>query len=128
MTNTFKAKTLIDKITTILMIQQYISYIMATSVSGGRSRRDPSTMGKQLVNFITCSCESSAVFCLSSSCVPYVVSFCGLSIFHLTFIYCIFPGTCIYIFIISFYFFQIRHHYYYLGYISSRNAHLWHVP
>jgi hypothetical protein len=41
--------------------QQYVSYIMATSFSGGRSwstRREPPIMGKQLVNFITC--ESSA--------------------------------------------------------------------
>jgi hypothetical protein len=40
-------------------------YIMATSFSGGRSRsirREPSTMGKQLVNFITCGCESNAPF------------------------------------------------------------------
>ena len=47
--------------------QQYFSYIMATSFSDGRSRsirREPSTMGKQLVNFITCSCESSAPFVL----------------------------------------------------------------
>jgi hypothetical protein len=47
--------------------QQYFSYIMATSFSGGRSRstrREPSTMGKQLVNFITCGCESSAPFFL----------------------------------------------------------------
>jgi hypothetical protein len=38
---------------------------MATSFSGGRSRsplREPPTMGKQLVNFITCSCKSSAPF------------------------------------------------------------------
>jgi hypothetical protein len=35
-------------------LQQYFSYIMATSFSGGRSRREPPTMGKQLVNFITC--------------------------------------------------------------------------
>jgi hypothetical protein len=45
--------------------QQYFSYIMATSFSGGRSqstRREPSTIGKQLVNFITCGCESSALF------------------------------------------------------------------
>ena len=38
---------------------------MATSFSGGRSqstRREPPTMGKQLVNFITCRCESSAPF------------------------------------------------------------------
>jgi len=45
--------------------QRYFSYIMATSFSGGRSRstrRGPPTMGKQLVNFITCGCESSAAF------------------------------------------------------------------
>ena len=38
---------------------------METSFSGGRSRntrREPPTMGKQLVNFITCSCESSIPF------------------------------------------------------------------
>jgi hypothetical protein len=48
-----------------LDFQQYFSYIMATSLSGGRSRstlREPPTMGKQLVNFITCGCESSAPF------------------------------------------------------------------
>jgi hypothetical protein len=35
---------------------------MITSFIGGRSRRKPPTMGKQLVNFITCGCESSAPF------------------------------------------------------------------
>ena len=38
---------------------------MATSFTGGRShstRREPPTMGKRLVNFITCGCESSAPF------------------------------------------------------------------
>jgi hypothetical protein len=38
---------------------------MATSFSGGRSRspqREPPTMGKQLVNFITYGCELSALF------------------------------------------------------------------
>jgi hypothetical protein len=38
---------------------------MATSFSGGRrwsTRREPQTMGKQLVNCITCGCESSASF------------------------------------------------------------------
>jgi hypothetical protein len=38
---------------------------MATSFSGGRSRstrREPQTLGKQLVNFINCGCESSAPF------------------------------------------------------------------
>jgi hypothetical protein len=38
---------------------------MVTSFSGGRSRstrREPPTLGKQLVNFITCGCESSAPF------------------------------------------------------------------
>jgi hypothetical protein len=33
---------------------------METSFSGGRSRREPPTMDKQLVNFITCGCESNA--------------------------------------------------------------------
>ena len=45
--------------------QQYFSYMMATSFNGGRSqssRREPPTMGKKLVNFITCRCESSAPF------------------------------------------------------------------
>jgi hypothetical protein len=45
--------------------QQYFSYITATSFSGGRSqstRREPLTMGKQLVNFTTCDCKSSAPF------------------------------------------------------------------
>jgi hypothetical protein len=45
--------------------QQYFSYIMATSFSDGGSRsiqREPPTLGKQLVNFITCGCESSAPF------------------------------------------------------------------
>jgi len=35
---------------------------MATSFRGGGSqstRREPPTMGKQLVNFITCGCESN---------------------------------------------------------------------
>jgi hypothetical protein len=46
-------------------LQQYFSYIMATSFSGGGSqstRREPLTIGKQLVNFITCDCKSSAPF------------------------------------------------------------------
>ena len=44
---------------------KYFSYILAISFSGGRSWstwREPSTMGKQLANFITCDCESSAPF------------------------------------------------------------------
>jgi hypothetical protein len=47
------------------IFQQYFSYIMATSFSGGGSRctrRDSPTMGKQLVSFITCGYESSAPF------------------------------------------------------------------
>jgi len=37
---------------------------MATSFSSGsrNTRRDPPTMGKLLVNLITCGCESSAPF------------------------------------------------------------------
>ena len=45
--------------------QQYFSYIIVTSFSGGRShsiRREPPTMGKQLLSFITCGRESSAPF------------------------------------------------------------------
>jgi len=45
--------------------QQYFSYIMVISFSDGKSqspRREPPGMGKQLINFITCSCESSAPF------------------------------------------------------------------
>ena len=45
--------------------QQYFSYIMATSFSGGgrrSTRREPPTMSKQLINCITCGCESSAPF------------------------------------------------------------------
>jgi hypothetical protein len=45
--------------------QQYFSYIMVTSFSGGGSRstwREPPILDKQLVNFITCGCESSAPF------------------------------------------------------------------
>ena len=45
--------------------QQYFSYIMATSFSGGRSRstrRKPPTLGSQLVDCITCGCEWSALF------------------------------------------------------------------
>jgi hypothetical protein len=45
--------------------QQYFSYIMATSFSGGGSRstgREPPILGKQLVNFITCGRESTAPF------------------------------------------------------------------
>jgi hypothetical protein len=41
----------------------YFNYFMTTSFSGVRSRstrREPPIMGKQLVNFITCDCESSA--------------------------------------------------------------------
>jgi hypothetical protein len=40
--------------------QQYFSYIMATSFSGGgrwSTLREPPTMGKQLVNFITCGLQ-----------------------------------------------------------------------
>jgi hypothetical protein len=46
------------------IFQLYI-YIMATSFSGGGSRstrRELPTMGKQLVNWITCGSESSAPF------------------------------------------------------------------
>ena len=48
-----------------LVLNATFSYIMATSFSGGRRRstmREPTTMCKQLVNFIACGCESSAPF------------------------------------------------------------------
>jgi hypothetical protein len=48
-----------------IVLNATFSYIMVTSFSGGRSwntRREPPTMGKQPVNFITCGCESSAPF------------------------------------------------------------------
>jgi hypothetical protein len=48
-----------------LVFNATFSYIMATRFSSGRSRstrREPPTMGKQLVNFITCGCKSNAPF------------------------------------------------------------------
>jgi hypothetical protein len=48
-----------------LCFNSTFSNIMATSFSGGRSRstrKEPPTMGKQLVNVIICGCESSAPF------------------------------------------------------------------
>ena len=55
---------------------------MATSFSGGRSRitlREPPTMGKQLVNIITCGCESSVPFFkLQSRARTHVVLVIGL--------------------------------------------------
>jgi hypothetical protein len=49
----------------ILVFNATFSYIMTTSFSGGGSRstrREQPTMGKQLVIYITCGCESSALF------------------------------------------------------------------
>jgi hypothetical protein len=45
-----------------LVFNATFSNIMVTSFSGGRNRREPPIMGKQLVNFITCGCDSSAPF------------------------------------------------------------------
>ena len=48
-----------------IVLHVTFSNIMVTSFSGGGSwstQREPPTMGKQLVNFITCGCESSAPF------------------------------------------------------------------
>jgi hypothetical protein len=50
---------------------------MATSFSGGRSQctwREPPTMDKQLVNFITCGYESGAPF--------FVIYKAGLALFE----------------------------------------------
>jgi hypothetical protein len=44
-----------------LVFNATFSYIMATSFSGGRSRREPPTMGKQLINFITSLAASGRV-------------------------------------------------------------------
>jgi hypothetical protein len=49
-------------------IQQYFSYIMVTSFSGGGSRstrRKPSTMGKQLVNFYHYTSERKYAYSIS---------------------------------------------------------------
>jgi hypothetical protein len=48
-----------------MVIPFALKKIMATSFSDGRSwstQREPSTMGKQLINFITCGRESSEPF------------------------------------------------------------------
>jgi hypothetical protein len=68
-------------------------YIMVTSFSGGRSRRtrrEPLTMGKQLVNFITGGSESSAPFLLAhlalgqvSYCHHFSYVVCRPSTFHI---------------------------------------------
>ena len=46
----------------LLCLTPDFSYIMTTSFSGGSTQREPPTMGKQLVSFITRDCESSAPF------------------------------------------------------------------
>ena len=53
-------------LTILLVFQQYFIDIMATSFSGGRSRstrREPPTMGKQLVSFSTCAASREHPFC-----------------------------------------------------------------
>jgi hypothetical protein len=60
-------------------------YIMATRFSGGRSRREPPTMGKQLVIFITCSCESSApFFVIYKAGCELLFRFVNISLYFLT--------------------------------------------
>ena len=57
---------LIDFLVFYRHFQQYFSYIMVTTFSGGRSRstqREPPTMGKQLVSFITCAASRVHPFC-----------------------------------------------------------------
>jgi hypothetical protein len=54
-----------DLIDWFIVFNATFIYIMATRFSGGRNQstwREPPTMGKQLVNLITCGCESSALF------------------------------------------------------------------
>jgi hypothetical protein len=51
-----------------LVFKATFSYIMTTSLSDGRSRsawREPPTMSKQLINFITWGCQSGAPFFVS---------------------------------------------------------------
>jgi len=53
------------------------------NATGGRSRstrREPPTMDKQLVNFITCGCESSAPFfaIYKAGCEPHTLLVIGL--------------------------------------------------
>ena len=65
----------------ILVFNATFRNIMATSFSGGRSRstrRESPTMGKQLVNFITCGCELSAPFFVISRAWTHVVLVIGL--------------------------------------------------
>ena len=60
---------------------------MATSFSGGRSRstrREPPTMGKQLVNFITCDCESSSPFFIRPSLKRDVLWYTTVRPFHMS--------------------------------------------
>jgi hypothetical protein len=58
----------------------YFSYIIATSFSGG-SQKEPPTMVKQLVNFITCGCESSAPFTGVPHCFPILTPL-NSEVFH----------------------------------------------
>jgi hypothetical protein len=51
----------------LYLTKMYILFCLScdrkkSNTPGGGSRREPSTKGKQLINFITCSCESSAPF------------------------------------------------------------------
>jgi hypothetical protein len=63
--------------------QQYFSYIRATSLSGGKSRstrREPPTMGKQLVNLSLAAASRVHPFCNSQSRVlTYAVLVIGLN-------------------------------------------------
>jgi hypothetical protein len=60
---------------------------MATSFSdggSGRTRREPPTMGKQLVSFMTCGCESRAPFCnLQSRVRTHAVLLIGLYVIYM---------------------------------------------
>ena len=63
--------------------QQYFSYIRATSLSGGKSRstrREPPTMGKQLVNLSLAAASRVHPFCsLQSRVLTYAVLVIGLN-------------------------------------------------
>jgi hypothetical protein len=77
----FSLKKLID-FDRFIVFNATFSNIMATSFSGGRSRstrREPLTMGKQLVNFITCDRVECTFICnLQSQMQTHAVLVIGL--------------------------------------------------
>jgi hypothetical protein len=46
----------------LIVLINHVSRRLIVLINHVSTRREPPTMGKQLVNFITCGCESSAPF------------------------------------------------------------------